>query len=461
MPLFRPRTRVEILRDMIARVIARSKLVGLVRNSVVFHILAAAADEDAEQYYQLANLRLLFSIDTATGSDLDQRAREIKPSTITRETALFASGQVSFFRNGIVGTTTIPAGTIVAAKDSLGQIQFRTTTAAQIVDGFDTVINVNVVALEAGARGNVQENTISQFVSRVPGVTSVTNPNELSNGRDRESDSRFRARLKLFVQSLSRGTPTAIKAYSLNVQLADGRQVIFARVVEPLFPTGLFDVYIDDGTGTSSQYDETYFSTDDILINPAVGGEENLYTTLKPIYDDGTFRLWINGSLKTRNVDYFLNPARGQIELVSALIAGDNVAAQYRNYIGLVAETQKVLEGVIGGTELYPGVRAGGVQAIVKPAVVAWQSLTAAAAVADDYDAEQVIEEVEAAVLAYINGLDIGAHVIVSEIIERAMSIDGMFNFQISDLSGTFPAVDQIILPYQVARITSANLTIV
>jgi hypothetical protein len=81
--------------------------------------------------------------------------------------------------------------------------------------------------------------------------------------------------------------------------------------------------------------------------------------------------------------------------------------------------------------------------------------------VSEDYDAEQVIEDAESAILAYINGLDIGAHVIVAEIIERAMAVDGMFNFQISDLSGTFPAVDQIILPYQVARIVSANLNIV
>ena len=462
MPLFRPRTRVEILRDMIARVIARSRLVGLVRNSVIFHILASAADEDAEQYYQLANLKLIFSIDTATGSDLDERAREIKPSTITRRTSLFASTDLTFGRSGTVGIANIPAGSIVAARDALGQVQFRTTAAAQITDGNSEVIGVGCVALEAGSRGNVQEGAINQFVSRIPGVTTVTN-DEASNGRDRESDSSFRARLKRHVQSLSRGTPTAVEGFALNVQLVDGRRVLFAKVIEPVLPTGRYDVYIDDGTGTIEDYEETFLLADDVLINPAVGGEKDLYTALNPIRDDGSFQLWINSVLQTRGVEYKLNTATGQIELQDGfeLSTGDNAVARYRNYSGLVQETQKVINGIVGSALTYPGVRAAGVQAIVQPARVLYQSLTASAAVRDDYDSEQVIEDVEAAVLSYINGLNIGEHLIVAELIERAMSVDGMYNFQISDLSGTFPAVDQIILPDQVARITSANLTIV
>jgi len=446
---------------MIARVIARSRLVGLVRNSVVFHILASAADEDAEQYYQLANLRLIFSIDTATGSDLDERAREIKPSTITRRTSLFASTDLTFGRTGTVGTVNIPAGSIVAARDALGQVQFRTTAAAQITDGNSEVIGVGCVALEAGARGNVQEHSITQFVSRIPGVTTVTNPSEVSNGRDRESDSSFRARLKRHVQSLSRGTPTAVEAFALSVELVDGRRVLFAKVVEPVLPTGRYEVYIDDGTGTSEEYEETFLTADDVLVNPAVGGEENLYTSLKPIRDDGSFQFWVNSVLQTRGTDYQLNTAKGQIELATALATGDNAVARYRNYSGLIQETQKILDGIIGMTLSYPGVRAAGTQAIVLPAAVANQELTASASVNDGYDAEQVIEDVEAAILAYINGLDIGAHVIVSEIIERAMAVDGMYNFLITDLSGTFPAADQIILPHQVARIVSANLSVV
>ena len=172
MSLFRPRTRVEILRDMIARVVARSSLVGLVRNSVIFHLLAAASDEDAEQYFQMTNLRLIFGIDTATGSDLDERAAEIQPATIKRRESIFASGDVRFFRATTVGNLPIPAGTTVGAEDTEGQIKYRTTASATILDGLDTVLGVPVVALEAGARGDAAAGTVIQLVSRVPGATA-------------------------------------------------------------------------------------------------------------------------------------------------------------------------------------------------------------------------------------------------------------------------------------------------
>jgi uncharacterized phage protein gp47/JayE len=459
MPIFRPRTRVEILRDMISRVIARSRLVGLVRNSVVFHVLAASADEDAEQYFQMVNLRRLFSIDTATGSDLDERARDIQPSTITRRTSQFASGDVTFYREGTVGTLSIPAGTIVAASDVEGQVQFRTTVLAQITPGNSSVSGVGVVAVEAGASGNVEDNTIVRMVSRVAGVTRVTNPSGYSNGTDRESDEVFRGRLKRHVQSLSRGTVPAITSFALAVRLSDGRQPLFAKVVEPILPTGAFDVYIDDGTGTIEEYEETYLSADDVFIASAVGGELDAFTTNKPIRDDGSFQLWINSVLQTRNTDYWLNPALGKVAFAVALTTADEVKARYRNYIGLIQEVQRVLDGVLGSVT-YPGVRAGGLMALVKPASAISQSLTANVVPLEGYDVLAVIADVETAIRDYINNLDIGAHVIVSEIIERAMGVEGVFNFQIADLSGTSPAADQIVLPYNVARIQDSSLTV-
>lgn len=460
MPIFRPRTRVEILREMVARVVARSTLVGLVRDSVIFHLLAAAADEDAEQYFQLAQVRALFSIDKATGSDLDERAAEIQPGTIRRRESLFASGEVSFFRPGIVGAQLIAAGTIVAAEDALGQIKYRTTAAATILNGNSSITGVPVVALEAGKRGNTTTGSVIVFVSRVPGLSGVSNPSAFTNGADRESDESFRARLKLHVQSLSRGTPTAIRSFALGVKLTDGRRVLFAKVVEPITPTGDYDVFIDDGTGAVDEYDEAYLTSDDYLINPAVGGEINLYTAARPIRDDGSFQLWRNVTLQVRNVDYYLNEANGQVELMVPLTAGDSVRARYRFYTGLIQETQRVVDGDPAALATYPGVRAAGTRAIVKPAVAVFQTLAASAAVKEDYDAELVLEQVEAVIMAYVNNLDIGEPVIAAEIVKRAMAVPGMFNFQITDLSGTFPAVDQLILSHQAGRLVSSNMTI-
>lgn len=471
MPVFRSRNRVEILREMIARVVARSSLVGLTRNSVVYHILAAAADEDAETYFQLARLRDLFSIDRATGSDLDERAREIQPSVVTRNLALYAQGTQTFSRPGTTGVLAIPAGTIVAGSDARGSVKFRTTAAGSIPNLATTSAPIPIVALEAGARGNLDAGQITQIVSRIAGVTSTTNPSAITNGRDRESDADFRARLKAFVRSLSRGTIAAIQAAVKSARLSDGAKVVFAKVVEDPFTAGVVRVYVDDATGSIETFDSLYIGAPDTVLAAALGGEQRVFTTQRPIRDDGSFALEVNavpqvrGTSDTAGVDYILNPATGQITFTTSsyptgLTLGDVVTAEYRFYTRLIQEAQRVVDGDPSSPLLYPGYRAAGIRATVLPPQTVWQSIVAGIVVADGYDVTAVAQQVATAIQRYINGLDIGEDVIVAQIVEEAMAVEGMTDFAISDLTGAAP-VNQVILDEQVARINAASITLV
>lgn len=449
---------------MVARVVARSDLTGLTINSSVYAVLAAAGTEDAEIYFQMARLRDLFSIDKATGSDLDERAKEIVPAYVTRRAPLAATGDVVFSRPGTSGAVSIPAGTIVAASDSSGLIRYRTTVGGSIPDAASVSANINVVAIDKGTRANVDAGQINRFVTRVAGVTGVTNPVKFDNGRDRESDVDFRARLKRFVQSLSRGTKTAVESFARNVILVDGRRVLFAKTVEPAFPTGTVRLYVDDGTGSVEEFDDTYISSYDTFLPSAVGGEKNIFTTEKPIRDDGSFVLEINATPQVRGVDYELNPATGQVELSAAsyptgLTASDVARANYRFYIGLIAETQRVIDGDDSDPLRFPGVKAAGIQVLVVPPQAVFQTLTGSISVLDGYDAINVATNVASAIQGYINSLDIGEDVIVAQIIEDAMGVAGMYNFNISDLSGGAP-VDQVMLDNQVARIAAASITL-
>ncbi len=469
MPVFQPRNRIQILREMVSRVIARSRLIGLARNSVMFHVLASAANEDAEQYVQMARLRNLFSVDRASGSDLDERAKEILPGTIRRRPALFASGDVVFSRPGTTGTITIPAGTQVYATDAQGRVRFRTTATVQILNGNSSSAPATVVAVEAGSRHNVVAGAINAFGTRVPGVTSVANGADFENGQDRESDASFRARLKSWVQALSRGTVRALETFARAVLLVDGRRVLYAKIVEPVRPTGVIQLYIDDGTGSVEEYDSSYLGSPDTLIDPALGGETDLFTTERPIRDDGSFVLEVDTgagfAVQTRGTDFDLNPAAGQIELLAAswptgLPAGAVARASYRYYTGLIRETQRVIDGDPADSLRVPGVRAGGIQVHVLAPQTVLQSLVGTISVLEGFDPADVLENVKSAIQEYINTLDIGEDVIVAEIIERAMSVTGMFNFRIDSLTGGSPAADQIILKTQVARITSASITL-
>ena len=465
MPIFSLRNRVQILRDMVARVVARSPLAGLTQNSAVYHILAAASAEDAEQYLQLSRLRSLFSIDRATGSDLDERAAEIQPAVITRRSALYATGLCTFSRPGTLGATLVPAGTIVAASDSQGQIKFRTTAAATILPGNTFVAGVPVVAMEAGSRSNVDASQVVRFVTRIPGVTVVTNPASYTTGRDRESDEDFRARLKAYTQSLSRGTVTALAGYALNVLLTTGQRVLFAKVFEPAIPNGTVRLYIDDGTGAIETFSTAFIGTPDVFLPVAVGGERDVFTTQKPIRDDGSFVFRINAVVQTRDVDFYLNTATGQITLTTAsyptgLAPGDVCDAEYRFYTGLIQATQRVIDGDPSSPLQFPGVRAAGITVYVLPPQTLLQSVNANLSVAAGFDVTTVTLRVRDTIQDYINTLNIGDDVIVSELIQRIMDVDGMFDVNVLSLTGSSPPANQVVGATQVARIFSVNITL-
>jgi uncharacterized phage protein gp47/JayE len=450
---------------MIARVVARSDLTGLTRNASIFHLIAASASEDAEQYFQMSRLRDLFAIDKATGSDLDARAAEIVPGTIQRREALKGSTTEVFSRPGIVGTTAIPSGSIVAASDAQGQIKFQTTAAGSILAGSTDSAPIPVVAIEAGTRGNVAAGSINQFVSRIAGVTTATNGTAVTNAQDRESDAAFRARIRAYVQALSRATPTAIESFANNVTLTDGRRVLFANLKEPIIPDGTVQLYIDDGTGNVEEFDDTYITTPEVVISSAVGGEVQAFSGEKPIRDDGSFILEVDTGggyvVQVNGADYDFNAAQGKVVFTAALGTGDAVRMTYRYYTGLIQETQKVVDGDPLNPLVYPGVRAGGTQVYVLPPTLVLQSVAASISVLGGFDTTTVAAEVATVVQDYINNLPIGADVIVSEIIERSMAVTGMFNFRFQTLTGSAPPADQVILDDQVARITAANITLV
>lgn len=472
MPAFQPRTKLQIFRDMAARVVARSQLVGLLPNSVIYHLISAATDEDAEQYFQMVQLRETFDLDKCTGSDLDERAAEIVPQIITRRKAFFASGPYQFSRPGTSGTVNIPAGTQVAGQDSQGLVIFRTSASTSIADGNTTSPNVTVTAIEAGERGNFSAGQINRLVSNLPGVTAGTNPVDFTNGRSRESDESFLNQKKLFVQGISRATPTSMRAFALRVQLADGQRVAFAKLVEPNPPTGYDYLYIDDGTGQLDSLSNRSTVSNDIVISSALGDETDVYTSSKPI-DDGTpstITLTRSGSptVLTRGTDYYLNAALGQITFIATsplfpggtLQASDKIEASYTHFTGLIQQVQKVLDGEPTSRLTYPGVRGGGVTTFVLPATVSEQYFAASASVSADFDVADTISRAKQAVVRYINGLDIGDNVIISEIIKRA-KVNGMKDFQITSYKGSSFVTNQIVSPNRVARVVDSNKVVI
>lgn len=259
MPKFTTKSQEQILAAMIAKVIARTNLSDVGDASVLKHVLAAAAAQDSEQYYQMFLLLQLFSIDTAADDDLDARAKEIQPALITRLEATKSVGTAYFSRSGTVGTTLIPVGTRIKTSDGK---RFSTTTVGTIAATSPEQItghgvgrdsnSVSIVAMDAGAANNVAANTIIKFDIKPGGVDEVTNLSATVNGTDRETDDSFRARLKAYIASLPRCPVSAIEA---NVQgqqdPISGSIAMFVKVWEDPINRGNIIVYVDDGSGTA------------------------------------------------------------------------------------------------------------------------------------------------------------------------------------------------------------------
>lgn len=100
MALFTPRTFVEIMGDMVATLQATTPLTDLNYGSVFTTMLEAAAQEDDEQYFQMLEIVRGYSLDTTTGSDLDDRAFEYGLSRIQAEKAstTVTLGDVGFIK---------------------------------------------------------------------------------------------------------------------------------------------------------------------------------------------------------------------------------------------------------------------------------------------------------------------------------------------------------------------------
>jgi len=566
---------------MVAKLVARTALSDVSDSSVMKHLLAAAARQDDEQYYQMALLLQLFSIDKASGDDLDARAKDVQPSVITRIQAGKSSGTVVFSaKTAVVAPVSIPVGTKV--KTASGDL-FTTTAAGTILPtspekiaghgvGRDSDL-VPATADVPGSAGNVAANTIVKMVTKPSGVEEVTNPSAFANGRDKETDDAFRGRIKAFISSLPRSTVGAIEAGVLGIQDPDtSATVLFAKVVEDIVERGEVTLYIDDGTGTAEstalvvgenitlgigQFDwqkgiitipasslvdgETVTIDDGInpstvfefdiggggvspgnvavvlvgtedaagvatalesaingvggtleatasvsgnvitvnhdsapvgvltvsdtvadvgffagVISSALGGETTLYVDNIPIDPNEVFTVTssVRGVL-VESVDFVRNSASGQIDFNPALVAGEVITVDYTYFTGLIQYVQKVVDGDANDRANFPGLRAAGVRVTVTTPQVLIQNVDCFITVAEGYERDLVAADVEQAILDYINNLGISGDVVLAKLTAVIMDVDGVINVDI-----TSPTNDIIILDDQLARTTTANITV-
>lgn len=196
---------------------------------------------------------------TSTAADLDSWMADFD---LARVASVSASGNVTFSRfTAASNQPFIPVGAQVRTTDGTQTFSVIADTSngaySATLGGYTMGSGVGSLAVlvqadVGGSGGNVQPNTITQMLSPVTGIDTVTNASAFTNGADAETDAAFRSRFQQYILGLSRGD-----LYGLNYALASLQAGLQWVVVEDKDPGGathygFYYVVVDDGSGAPS-----------------------------------------------------------------------------------------------------------------------------------------------------------------------------------------------------------------
>lgn len=177
----------------------------------------------------------------------------------------------------------VGAGAVVEipANSQSPAIQYRLLRDAIIPSGEDQIEDVEIVSVLAGSSTNAGINTITSFLADPFVGAAVTNTSPATGGRDTETDSEYRERIKSYANTLARGTEQSILSAVIGISDPDdGKQVASAVITEPPEIGDPSILYIDDGSG----FQPTFVGQSvDILLRNASGNEEFLQLANFPL----------------------------------------------------------------------------------------------------------------------------------------------------------------------------------
>lgn len=205
---FKRKTYPDILESMKARARAFfGEDINLTDRSPLGLFIQVIAWDQARIWEEIEKVYHAQHVDSAEGTQLDGVAKRI---SLTRRSAEKATGTIAI--TGTAGTT-ITAGTLrVGTKTG---IEFYLAEDATITE--TGTVDAEIIAVLAGKTGNVQPGTITEIVTPLAGVESVTNAAATQGGRDTETDYEFYNRYLLSLSSAGASTIDSIRAALLNV----------------------------------------------------------------------------------------------------------------------------------------------------------------------------------------------------------------------------------------------------
>jgi uncharacterized phage protein gp47/JayE len=248
----------EILDSLMSELVARTPFTNLNPSAAIRGLLEVIAKVVADLYGLVKTVMQQSFVQTATGSWLDLKVREMG---ISRKVAIKTKVYLTLScKSPAAQNITIPAGTICKSQKDAGGNDYRfITTEETVLEEGQTIIHVIAEAELPGTPWNVGRNTITRMVTRVTGIHAVNNGVGflIREGSDPEFDEQLRERAITKWETLGLGgTRGAYRNWALSVP-----GVIAASVLDDFpFGPGTVGVVIlgENGVPSADLINEVY-----------------------------------------------------------------------------------------------------------------------------------------------------------------------------------------------------------
>lgn len=346
-----------------------------------------------------------------------------------------ASGTVRFFRfQAPSSPISIPAGTIVSSSDIGDTMKFRTLASVSlsasseqdpVTDAY--YVDSAVIATATGAAGNAAADTVTIF--DIVGVDSVTNQNEFSGGKDKQTN----AELAQLIISRAQGNYGTRSGYETAVRSnfsIDDIDIITPNDYEAARDQygGELDLTILSGNSITTEESTPSITTTFtpswlplIEVVEIVGiNTSDSEVTLVPNTDYETFIDYYssyNRSYKERSrIDFHVTSF--------SVKPSSSFTIRYKN-----CEIIRTIQSFLDNPDNY----ILGSDVLVKLAIKKLVNVAANIRIIPGYDPTTVQDNAQAAVVNYFNNFMLGNDVQVSDVITVIGKVDGVDSVDLSN----------------------------
>lgn len=278
--------------------------------------------------YQINVAFEAFTIRGAIGVDLDNRVQDFG---LSRKPAVAARGIIQFSRTTQNPSTfTVNAGGQVSTQpDIFGSTIDYTLDESIIFPAGATSVTGYVTCTTPGIVGNQPSGTVINITSFIPGIDTVENIEDFTNGADTETDEELRRRVPTHINGLKAGNESAIMAAALSV---DG--ITVSRVDEGVPGPGQITVYITNqySQPTQQQIDEVRRRVEDacafgISTNIATPTRTNVIITLDLTYDAVNYKSTVIDQELKNSLDRLISTSTGTtLKIVDVILTAMAIA---------------------------------------------------------------------------------------------------------------------------------------